>query len=568
MSVLGLRFVPLSLLINFASMDSKCTICDSEFTNSIKKPVQCPYCNVSVCMQCAQKCALTWADAPKCPHCKKSFTTDTIDSMFTKSFRKGALRIEAIKNLQEREMSLLPETATKMALEKAELEYRKTKHQMETETIHFMTNPIQNSVLDLARRLKALQDYMISLNYVPVQPGVREPARARVQHRTLKCSSDGCLGYIPLSGPGVGRCASCHIRICGKCHDVCKTEDEFRAHHRTENAICNPETLATIVLIRDSSTNCPKCGTPIQKIEGCNQMWCTIAGCNTAFDYSTGRIINGPIHNPHYHEWLRQNGAALGIRDGPCGGLLVYPYATLRLSHMYSRFAQKNYGHITMYRIFTQWLRALPEMDDRIREQTQRNPVQVYEPNTYEDLRREYLNQKISKKHWAKSLSHKETIRQKNAKLSQIRDTFRHASRDIWNLFYDKVMSEYPEAPTTNGVRGEIPVIPLDKGIPMLVDFHNALESLRMYYIQQLMIFYSEYSDKYMSILFWKETAISGRSFNVISRDETVEKSLRTYELMVGAVPIQEFRKKITKIFVESKELRDDLAYAQTVPII
>jgi hypothetical protein len=38
-------------------------------------------------------------------------------------------------------------------------------------------------------------------------------------------------------------------------------------------------------------------------VHNCNQMFCT--KCNTPFDWRTGRAINGPVHNPHYFEWMR-----------------------------------------------------------------------------------------------------------------------------------------------------------------------------------------------------------------------------------------------------------------------
>jgi hypothetical protein len=43
----------------------------------------------------------------------------------------------------------------------------------------------------------------------------------------------------------------------------------------------------------------------IEKVSGCNQMFCV--QCHTAFDWATGEIETGVIHNPHYFDMMKRN---------------------------------------------------------------------------------------------------------------------------------------------------------------------------------------------------------------------------------------------------------------------
>jgi hypothetical protein len=59
----------------------------------------------------------------------------------------------------------------------------------------------------------------------------------------------------------------------------------------------------------------------------CDQMFCV--ECHTAFSWQTGAVVNGVIHNPHYYEFLRNQGNGTAPRnagDVPCGGVPYYTH--------------------------------------------------------------------------------------------------------------------------------------------------------------------------------------------------------------------------------------------------
>ena len=117
-----------------------------------------------------------------------------------------------------------------------------------------------------------------------------------------KCSVENCRGYLSSDW----KCGLCSSSTCKDCH-----------LEKKEGHICNKELVATISFLEEDTKPCPKCSTPIHKIDGCDQMWCTI--CHTAFSWRRG-TIETRIHNPHYYEWLR-NGGETPRNDGDyeCG---------------------------------------------------------------------------------------------------------------------------------------------------------------------------------------------------------------------------------------------------------
>lgn len=100
------------------------------------------------------------------------------------------------------------------------------------------------------------------------------------------------------------------------CH-VCNV---VKGHERDSEHTCNENDKLTMQMIKNDSKKCPGCATFIFKLDGCDQMWCV--NCHTAFSWRTGMVINGQIHNPHFYEFQRSNGAIeRAVGDIPCGGI-------------------------------------------------------------------------------------------------------------------------------------------------------------------------------------------------------------------------------------------------------
>ena len=102
---------------------------------------------------------------------------------------------------------------------------------------------------------------------------------------------------------------------------------------KIDNNNANNEYYLTQIfeLIKKETKPCPKCGERIQKISGCDQMWCAAEKkpgepCGCLFSWKTGEIETGKInHNPEYYKFIKNNG--LQIRnpgDIVCGGLVPY----------------------------------------------------------------------------------------------------------------------------------------------------------------------------------------------------------------------------------------------------
>ena len=57
-------------------------------------------------------------------------------------------------------------------------------------------------------------------------------------------------------------------------------------------------------------------------MHNCSQMYCPQPNCHTIWNWNTGRVENGPVHNPHAIEYMQRHGiGARAFGDVPCGGM-------------------------------------------------------------------------------------------------------------------------------------------------------------------------------------------------------------------------------------------------------
>ena len=129
-------------------------------------------------------------------------------------------------------------------------------------------------------------------------------ATARGPKYIRPCAGENCRGFI---NTGM-ECSLCETKYCGKCHEILNESQ----HHS-----CKNEDIQSAIMIMKDSKNCPNCHVVTYKISGCSQMWCTL--CHTVWNWTTGNVETGVVHNPHYFEYMRRNGR-LPMENGGAGG--------------------------------------------------------------------------------------------------------------------------------------------------------------------------------------------------------------------------------------------------------
>ena len=276
------------------------------------------------------------------------------------------------------------------------------------------------------------------------------------------CPNEDCKGFLSQQW----KCGLCNVKVCADCHEIKSRPNDTEEKEHT----CDPNNVETAKLLKKDSKPCPKCGVYIFKIHGCNQMWCT--NCHATFDWVTGRITTGIVHNPHYYEFMRQNNNGVVPRqvgDIECGGI---PGAFEFLSHLNGLFIEKNnkpriniydsrkgVDYVTQeYKSLYTDINVIHRVHGHIQAVT--IPQYAVEDNIADrnrDIRIRYMLNLLNEKDFKKTLYQREKKTNKDRDVSMILETYQSVVADILRTIYTS---------TT---------------IPEVIDLYNRLKELRAY---------------------------------------------------------------------------------------
>jgi len=454
-------------------MADSCAICMSSYTAVTRKKVTCQYCDANACKGCQQQFILSTHEDPHCFTCKRGWSSDFMVANFPLSFRKDTLRKHRRKVLFEREKSILPAMQVYVEAHKNVVrlqeqyneisdiydrkhevvkEYRKKINQnyFQYQTVNIkdmkkqtLTEEEKAQLAEYKRKDEALKAEELQYYNDIFNPTRRirndiwheqnrwrrvydngedagEPGQERVKREfIMRCPAADCRGFLSTAY----KCGVCEGHTCSECLEVLGCESEGNNLTQLKAAhTCNPQSVESAKAIKKETRPCPKCGSRIFKIDGCDQMWCTVDGCGTAFSWNTGQIASGRVHNPHYYEWLRRNGGGQAPRevgDIPCGGIPeIWAFSRILLGNHHIYTAEKN-AILDVHRSALDLEARLPAYPAR-----QANLAN-------KDLNVRYLINAISEEEWQRFLEHAEAKFIRRREIGQILQTVVTATADI-----------------------------------------------------------------------------------------------------------------------------------------
>lgn len=409
----------------------ECPICCEPYNKSTRKEVCCEYsdCNYSSCKGCVRQYLLSTTMDPHCMNCKKAWNQKFLIMNLNKSFISKDYLTHRKQLLLEKEIAKLPdvmdlatrtEKIIKLNQQSNDInkeirilssEFRKVVAEYDISDTEYYNNVrrIHDEIYVLRNRRERIIDEIYRL---------KEESRPTEKKKFIMgCANPECRGFLSTSY----KCELCEMYTCSNCL-------EFIRDKKGEH-VCNEDNVKTAEIIKKETKPCPKCGERIYKIDGCDQMWCS--QCHTTFDWVSGRIDNGVIHNPHFFEYQRT------LRDntnpqafGQCNPMNIpdwYLFYNSVVYHLQLINSAKTQVLVELYRLIVH----ITEVELR----DLRNKMNETQDTT--EIRVDYILKRIDKKMMATRISQKDKARQKLTEIFNIYQLISTIGRELLHNLTD-----------------------------------------------------------------------------------------------------------------------------------
>lgn len=386
-----------------------CSVCIEPYTSDRRRKVTCDFCSYDACRECTKRYILSTASTPHCMNCQKSWGRVTLSKKFSRAFIAHEFKHARENVLFDLEKAMFPATQPHIEFKKKIMENSRRVVEYENEIrelrrkirhTHTWTLDSKREEIEMLKRASWLEfeiQYLLFEIQMFKDNGVFAPKEnSEFVH---KCPREKCKGYLSTQW----KCAVCSLYTCKECHEPKDDEHE-----------CNPDTVETIKHLASSEyRNCPRCHVSIFKISGCAQMFCM--ACKTAFDWRSGRIVTGNIHNPHYYEYLRARGEnERAIGDIQCGGLISAGELSKRIGW--------NHPLMSFHRLLIEF------QDEHMRPAEE---VDTFQENLQERVL--YLMNMIQESYYKSIIQQRDKARHKKREIGLINTTFMQIMTDIYS---------------------------------------------------------------------------------------------------------------------------------------
>jgi len=171
-------------------------------------------------------------------------------------------------------------------------------------------------------------------------------------------------------------------------------------------------------------------------VHNCSQMFCV--SCHTAFDWRTGNIETGTIHNPHYFQYLRENNLTIQRFDHPdarpaelgCGEIPTFQHVQ---GHFNRRSNGFHFNHPYTIHAFLGSVSELVRLKTHIFVYNRRGALADihHTPEQNRDLRIRYLYKEIDEKSWNQTVMRRYKKVEYNRVIHNLNDTLMTVFDDL-----------------------------------------------------------------------------------------------------------------------------------------